>query len=188
MLLIVGLGNPGPKYQTHRHNLGFMTLDRVQSRVGASEWRDKFGGHSGRGVIAGQEATLLKPQTFMNLSGRAVQKALAQLGAHPKDMIVVHDDLDLVYGDVRVKVGGGHGGHNGLRDISAAIGPEYIRVRIGIGRPSVGTVEHYVLSPFSKEELASLDGILERAADALVGLIADGPAPTMNKVNTRPKK
>jgi PTH1 family peptidyl-tRNA hydrolase len=187
MLLLVGLGNPGPQYRQHRHNVGFMVLDRLQSRVGSSEWRDKYSGLSGRGVIAGREAILLKPQTFMNLSGRAVLKAVSQHGIKPADIVVVHDDLDLPYGTVRVKVGGGHGGHNGLRDISAAIGPDYLRVRVGIGRPAVGTVEAFVLSAFSKDEQLDLERVLDEATDALEALVAQGPGPTMNKVNTRKK-
>lgn len=183
MLLIVGLGNPGPQYRAHRHNVGFLVLDRIQSRVGASEWREKFSGLSGKGVLAGREATLLKPQTFMNLSGRAVQKALAQLGCKPADVLVVHDDLDLPFGAVRVKLGGGHGGHNGLRDISAAMGPDYARVRVGIGRPTVGTVEHYVLSGFNKEEQPELEAIVDRAADAVEDWVGLGAEKAMNKHN-----
>jgi PTH1 family peptidyl-tRNA hydrolase len=185
MLLIVGLGNPGPQYRNHRHNVGFMVLDRLHERASGSEWREKYSGLASRAVIAGREAILLKPQTFMNLSGRAVLKAVTQHGIKPADIIVVHDDLDLPFGDVRVKVGGGHGGHNGLRDISAAIGPDYARVRVGIGRPTVGTVEAYVLSAFGKEEQLDLDGVIGRAADAIESLVAHGPGPTMNKVNTR---
>lgn len=188
MLLVVGLGNPGPSYRNHRHNVGFMVVEKLHDRINASEWREKFSGLASKGLCAARETHLLLPQTFMNLSGRAVQKAVTQLGAKPADIIVVHDDLDLPYGDVRVKVGGGHGGHNGLRDISAVIGPDYLRVRVGIGRPTVGTVEHFVLSSFSKEEAPELPSVIDRAVEALEGLVADGPAQTMNKTNARPKK
>jgi PTH1 family peptidyl-tRNA hydrolase len=188
VLLFVGLGNPGAQYRSHRHNAGFMALDRLHARIGASEWREKFGGFASKGILAGREVTLLKPQTFMNLSGRAVQKAIAQLGTKPAEIVVVHDEIDLPFGDVRVKVGGGHGGHNGLRDISAAIGGDYLRVRLGVGRPTVGTVEHYVLSPFERAEQAELEGVFDRAADALESIAANGPEPAMNKVNARPKK
>ncbi len=187
MPLVVGLGNPGPSYRNHRHNVGFMVVEKLRDRVDASEWREKFSGLSSKGLVAARETHLLLPQTFMNLSGRAVQKAVTQLGVKPADIIVVHDDLDLEFGDVRVKVGGGHGGHNGLRDISAVIGTEYLRVRVGIGRPTVGTVEHFVLSAFTKEEASELAGVIDRAVEATQGLVAEGPANTMNKVNVRPK-
>ena len=187
MILVVGLGNPGPQYRTHRHNVGFMVLDRLQTRVGASEWREKYNGLAGKGVVAGREVVLLKPQTFMNLSGRAVQKALAQLGTRLQETIVVHDEIDLPFSALRVKAGGGHGGHNGLRDISAAIGSEYVRVRVGIGRPTVGTVEHFVLSPFAKHEQPNLDGIIDRAVEAVEDVIALGAERAMNRHNAAPK-
>lgn len=187
MFLIVGLGNPGPQYRHHRHNVGFMVLDRLHARIGASEWREKHNGLVGKGVLAGREVLLLKPQTYMNLSGRAVLSAVSQHRLAPTDVIVVHDDIDLPFGQVRVKVGGGHGGHNGLRDISAAIGPDYTRVRIGIGRPTTGTVEAFVLSPFSQDEQSELDRILDRAVEAIESLVVHGPGPTMNKFNVRKK-
>lgn len=185
VLLLVGLGNPGPPYRSHRHNVGFMVLDALHARVGASEWREKFNGLAAKAVVAGREAWLLKPQTFMNASGRAVQKALTQCGIKLRDVVVVHDDLDLPFGEVRVKVGGGHGGHNGLRDISNAVGSDYVRVRVGIGRPTQGSVEHFVLSPFTKEEQAELDAIIERAVDAVIEVCAKGPEAAMNKFNVR---
>lgn len=167
MRLVVGLGNPGPQYRNHRHNAGFMVADLLASRASGSEWREKFTGLASRAVISGCEVTLLKPQTFMNLSGRSVQRALQQLGLKLADIVVVHDDLELAYGDVRAKQSGGHGGHNGLRDINATVGADYARVRVGIGRPAVGTVESYVLSGFSSAEQGSLDDVLGRAADAV---------------------
>ena len=188
MPLIVGLGNPGPSYKNHRHNVGFMTVERLHGRVSGSEWRERFRGLASRGVYAGTECHLLLPQTFMNLSGESVLRAVTQFGAKPADILVAHDDLDLPFGDVRVKVGGGHGGHNGLRDITRVIGADYLRVRIGIGRPTIGTVEHFVLSPFTKEEGAELSGVIDRAVEALEGIIADGPSQAMNKTNVRPKK
>ena len=187
MPLIVGLGNPGSQYRNHRHNAGFMALDRLHDRIGASEWREKFTGLTGKGVLAGREVVLLKPQTFMNLSGRSVLKAIGLSGFKPADITVVHDDLDLAFGDVRVKLGGGHGGHNGLRDISAAIGQDYVRVRIGIGRPTVGTVEHYVLSAFAKDEEAALVGVLERADLAIETIVAEGVERAMSRTNVKAK-
>ncbi|MEI8255769.1 MAG: aminoacyl-tRNA hydrolase [Deltaproteobacteria bacterium] len=188
MQLVVGLGNPGPSYRNHRHNVGFMVVERLHARIGASEWREKFRGLAGRGLLAGRETHLLLPQTFMNLSGESVQRAVTQLGVKPADILVVHDDLDLPFGDVRVKVAGGHGGHNGLRDITRVIGADYLRVRVGIGRPTVGTVEHYVLSPFTKEESAELEGVIARAVEAIEGVVSEGPSLAMNKTNTKPKK
>ncbi len=188
--LLVGLGNPGAKYRAHRHNVGFMVLDRVHARALGSEWREKYSGEVSRGILAATECLLLKPQTFMNLSGRAVQKALQDLRLTPADIVVVHDDLDLEFADVRVKVGGGHGGHNGLRDINATIGPDYVRVRVGIGRPSDATmpVEGYVLSAFDKSEQAEIDDVLARAAQAVERLVSEGPDKTMNVVNAKPKR
>ena len=124
----------------------------------------------------------------MNLSGEAVQRAVTQVGVKPADIVVVHDDLDLPFGDVRVKVGGGHGGHNGLRDITRVIGADYLRVRVGIGRPTVGAVEQYVLSQFTKEEAAELGGVIDRGVEAIEGIVAEGPSQAMNKTNVRPKK
>jgi len=188
MPLLVGLGNPGPTYRQHRHNVGFRVLERLHERVGASEWRDKYAGLACKGVVSGRECALLKPGTFMNLSGRSVQKAMAQLGVPVGEVIVVHDDLDLALGDVRVKVGGGHGGHNGLRDISGLVGADYVRVRVGIGRPIVGSVEDFVLSPFRPDERPVIDAAIEQAAEAMEGLVGEGPARVMNKTNARPKK
>ncbi len=190
MKLIVGLGNPGPQYRNHRHNAGFVVVDELHQRASASEWREKFVGVAARGILAGHEVTLLKPSTFMNLSGRSVQRAVQQLGLKPHDVLVIHDDLDLAFGDVRAKLGGGHGGHNGLRDITASIGPDYARVRVGIGRPAVGTVESYVLSGFSRDETVTLGDVIARAADAVETAVVSGVETAMNKANAKggPKK
>lgn len=188
MKLLVGVGNPGAQYRSNRHNVGFMVLDALHERASGSEWRDKYVGLAARGVLAGHEVTLLKPQTFMNLSGRAVQRAVQQMGLKPQEILVVHDDLDLAYGDVRAKQGGGHGGHNGLRDISANIGPDYARMRVGIGRPTVGTVEHYVLSGFTSDEAMTLADVIKRAADGVEVAVAQGIDAAMNKANVRPPK
>ena len=186
-LLLVGLGNPGPGYRSHRHNVGFMAIDRLHERLGVSEWREKYNGLAGKGVLAGREAIFLKPQTFMNLSGRAVLKAVTQRGIKPADIIVAHDELDLPFERVMVKSGGGHGGHNGLRDISAAVGSEYQRVRVGIGRP-VGAmaVESFVLSAFSPTETIVLASVLDRAAEALEYIAVHGVAAAMNQLNGPP--
>ena len=136
MLLVVGLGNPGREHAKQRHNVGFMVADALRSASGWPDYRSKFHGLWSRGDLAGQRAELLKPQTYMNLSGDSVQPAAAFLEVEPRDIVVVHDELDLPWEDVRIKVGGGHAGHNGLRSIQQRLGtPDFVRVRVGIGRP-----------------------------------------------------
>src|SRR4051812_21182127 len=169
MLLVVGLGNPGKEYAAHRHNVGFMAVDELASRVRAVSFRDKFSGEYAKAEIAGEPAILLKPMTFMNESGRSVQPAMAFFKVAPKDLIVLHDELDLPFGDVRLKMGGGHAGHNGLRSIMASVGNgDFGRVRVGIGRPPPGfrgDVADYVLSGFDPVERASLPDLLKRAVE-----------------------
>lgn len=182
-MLLVGLGNPGPSYRSHRHNVGFMVLERLHSLAGASEWREKYSALTAKGVLAGQPVTLLLPQTFMNLSGTSVQKASTDLRFTPAKIIVVHDELELPFGQVRAKFGGGHAGHNGLRDITAKLGPEFARVRVGIGRPAVGAVDSYVLSPFSKEEQPELSSVIDRAASLVELALRDGIEAAIEKSN-----
>lgn len=182
-MLLVGLGNPGPSYRSHRHNVGFMVLERLHSLAGASEWREKYSALTAKGVLAGQPVTLLLPQTFMNLSGTSVQKASTDLRFTPAKIIVVHDELELPFGQVRAKFGGGHAGHNGLRDITAKLGPEFARVRVGIGRPTVGAVDSYVLSPFSKEEQPELSSVIDRAASLVELALRDGIEAAIEKSN-----
>ncbi|MEZ4406060.1 MAG: aminoacyl-tRNA hydrolase [Polyangiales bacterium] len=194
MKLLVGLGNPGPQYRSHRHNVGFMVLDRVHERALGSEWRDKYAGVASRAVVAGHELTLLKPQTFMNLSGRAVVRALQQMGLKLSDVLVVHDDLELPFGELRVKQGGGHAGHNGLRDIAATAGSDYARLRVGIGRPTQGAVDQWVLSGFGPSETPELSGVLDRAAELVEQVVGRGVeamiagAPKPAKGSGRPKR
>jgi PTH1 family peptidyl-tRNA hydrolase len=187
--LVVGLGNPGRKYESNRHNVGFMTVDELRASVGLPEWRDKFSGVFTTGEALGDRLSLLKPLTFMNLSGQSVQPAAAFLKAAPGDILVLHDELDLPFGDVRVKVGGGHAGHNGLRSIIERVGsPEFVRVRIGIGRPPPGfqgEVADYVLHDFDPAEKAELAGVLARALDAARRVLEQGPGAAMNAVNPR---
>ncbi|MFO0558283.1 MAG: aminoacyl-tRNA hydrolase [Polyangiales bacterium] len=182
-MLLVGLGNPGPSYRSHRHNVGFMVLERLHSLAGASEWREKYSSLTAKGVLAGQPVTLLLPQSFMNLSGTSVQKASTDLRFTPAKIIVVHDELELPFGQVRAKFGGGHAGHNGLRDITAKLGPEFARIRVGIGRPTIGAVDSYVLSPFSKEEQAELSSVIDRAASLVELALRDGIEAAIEKSN-----
>ncbi len=189
MKLVVGLGNPGNAYRNHRHNAGFMAIDALHARHLGSEWREKYGGLFARAVVLGHDVGLLKPLTFMNLSGRAVVKAVQGLGVKPVEILVAHDELELAYGELRAKQGGGHGGHNGLRDISATVGADYARLRLGIGRPAAGPVDAYVLSGFNRDEGATLEALLDRAVDVMEVAIAQGiDAAIARTVNPRAKR
>jgi PTH1 family peptidyl-tRNA hydrolase len=173
MRLFVGLGNPGAKYQGNRHNIGFMVLDEIARRHGFSPWRRRFQGETAEGTLDGERIILLKPATFMNESGRAVQEAAAFFKIALGDIAVFHDELELPFSKVRVKVGGGIAGHNGLRSISAHIGNEYRRVRLGIGHPGVKELVHnHVLSDFAKAERPQLEAFVDAVTDN-AGLLAD---------------
>ena len=173
--LIVGLGNPGPKYLWTRHNAGFMVLDRLAHAIGASVTRKSFSGVFGEGAWHGERLLLLKPQTYMNLSGRSVAEALRFHKLQLCDTIVIHDDLDIPFGRVKVKEGGGHGGHNGLRSIVQELGGAgFVRVRVGIGRPVHGDVVNYVLTNFSQDEMADLAHLLDGTLDLLESLLTAG--------------
>ena len=167
MKLFVGLGNPGSEHARQRHNVGFMALDRLAERHGLGPWKKRFHGLVCDGPIAGKRVVLLKPQTYMNDSGRSVGEAQRYLKIGEGDIIVFHDELDLAPGKLKVKAGGGNAGHNGLRSITAHVGNEYQRVRIGIGHPgSKDAVLHYVLRDFAKAEAAWLEPLLDAIADA----------------------
>ncbi len=171
MKLFAGLGNPGDKYAGNRHNIGFMALERIAASQGFGPWRKKFQGFISEGSIGSERVTLLKPETFMNDSGRAVGDAVRFLKIEPSAVFVFHDELDLLPGKVKVKVGGGNAGHNGLRSISAHIGNDYPRVRLGIGHPgSKDAVVHYVLCDFAKSERAWLNELLDAVAAAAAHL------------------
>jgi PTH1 family peptidyl-tRNA hydrolase len=191
MLLVVGLGNPGREYASHRHNVGFMAVDALAERVRAEGFRDKFSGRYARAEIAGQEAILLEPQTFMNRSGDCVQPLMAFFKIAPSELIVLHDELDIPFGEVRLKMGGGHAGHNGLRSImERAGGGDFGRVRLGIGRPPPefrGEVADFVLSSFDGAERPALPDLIKKAGDAILDVARRGFGPAMNARNTRPK-
>ncbi|MEM7489865.1 MAG: aminoacyl-tRNA hydrolase [Pseudomonadota bacterium] len=177
MQLWVGLGNPGAKYAGNRHNIGFMALDRIASDHGAGPWRAKFQGELADIRFGSTRVWLLKPQTFMNLSGQAVGEAMRFHKLGPQDVTVFHDELDLAPGRTKVKRGGGHVGHNGLRSIHQHIGEAYGRVRLGIGHPGhKDRVSGYVLSDFAKAEGALLDDWLRGLSDGAPKL-AEGDAP-----------
>ncbi len=184
--LIVGLGNPGPKYLWTRHNAGFMVIDRLAAMSGISVARKNFAGLSGEGAYAGSRLLLLKPQTFMNLSGRSVAAALRFHKLSLQDLVVIHDELDVPYGRLKVKEGGGHAGHNGLRSLVQELGGnDFVRLRVGIGRPVHGDVVNYVLTNFSAEEMAALPSVLDGAIDCLGLLLREGVSSAMSQYNNR---
>ncbi len=188
MLLVVGLGNPGSRYAGTRHNVGFMVVERVAARARAGAFREKFQGLFTKAELDGREVVLLEPLTYMNLSGESVQKAMTFFKVPLKDVVVVHDELDLAWRTSRIKVGGGHAGHNGLRSIMQQCGgPDFTRVRVGIGRPPSGPVDGYVLSDFNSAERAELDGELEKAARMVEMIVARGPQAAMNELHREEK-
>jgi PTH1 family peptidyl-tRNA hydrolase len=184
MLLLVGLGNPGARYVGNRHNVGFMTLQAIAERHGLGPWRRRFQGLACEGPIGGARALLLLPGTYMNESGRAVAEAAQFYKLVAGDVTVFHDEIELPPGKVRVKVGGGVAGHNGLRSIAAHIGNDYRRVRIGVGHPGAkDLVEHYVLSDFANSERDWLDALIGILADNIDLLVRGQDASFQNKVH-----
>jgi PTH1 family peptidyl-tRNA hydrolase len=193
LLLVVGLGNPGREHEGQRHNVGFVVTGELQRTWGLPEFRSKFGGLFTRGEArdgtGSRPVALLQPQTYMNLSGESVQPAAALLGVTPASILVVHDELDLPWRDVRIKVGGGHAGHNGLRSIIQQLGsPEFVRVRVGIGRPPPGDgrdIAGWVLSRFDAAEKAELPDVVGYAAGAVTRVLQDGAATAMQALHTK---
>ena len=186
MKLFVGLGNPGAKYAANRHNIGFMALDRIAAEHGFGPWQGKFQAEISQGRLGSHKIALLKPMTFMNLSGQAVGEAMRFYQLDPADLVVFHDELDLAPGKIRLKQGGGHAGHNGLRSIHAHLGPDYARVRLGIGHPGhKDRVAPYVLSDFAKSDQAWLDDLMRGIADGAEALAAGDGARFSNAVALR---
>lgn len=189
MWLVVGLGNPGPKYAGTRHNVGFMVVDRLAERARAAPFTGKFKGELTSCHLAGEQVLLLKPLTFMNVSGDCVQPAMAFYKLHPDQLIVIHDDLDLELGQLKLKKGGGHGGHNGIRHISQRLGPEFIRIRAGIGRPpGQKSVSSHVLEGFSGPEADVAAILIEKTADAVELVIKDGLTAAQNRFQEKKKQ
>lgn len=183
MKLLVGLGNPGSEYAATRHNIGFMAVDRLVRRHSFPAFKDKFNAQVAEGVIGSEKVILLKPQTYMNESGQAVLAACAFYKIKPSDIIVIHDDMDLAAGKVRVKTGGGSGGHNGIKSIDAHIGTDYARVRVGVGKPDAPErVIGWVLSPFEATDKKQVDAVLDKMAENMDLLIAGDAATFMNRV------
>ena len=186
MKLFVGLGNPGAKYAANRHNIGFMAVDRIAADHGFAPWRAKFQGEVSEGRLGPEKVVLLKPATFMNLSGQSVGEAMRFYKLTPADLVVFHDELDLAPGKCRVKQGGGHAGHNGLRSIHQHIGEAYGRVRLGIGHPGhKDRVSGFVLSDFAKADQDWLDDLMRGISDGVAALAAGDGARFLNAVALR---
>jgi len=186
MHIFVGLGNPGPKYAGNRHNIGFMALDRIARDHGFAPWRSKFQSQISEGRFGSEKVLLLKPETFMNLSGQAVGEAMRFYKLEPSDIAVFHDELDLAPGKLRVKQGGGHAGHNGLRSIHGHIGDAYKRVRMGIGHPGrKDLVSQYVLHDFGKADHEWLENVLTGVSDGVDALARGDSGTFMNAVSLR---
>ena len=186
MKLVVGLGNPGREYEATRHNVGFAVVDFLARELGFPSWRSAGGARVSRGAVGREEVLLVKPMTFMNLSGDAVGSLMRYYKVGLESLIVVHDELDFEPGTVRVKTGGGHGGHNGLRSIAAHVGRDFVRVRVGIGKPRHATQgADYVLSGFDKSERGLVEEAIAQAAGAVKTIIEEGAAAAMNTFNRR---
>ena len=186
MRLWVGLGNPGATYAGNRHNIGFMALDRIATDHGFSPWRTRFQGSVSEGTLAGEKVVLLKPATFMNLSGQSVGEALRFYKLELPDMVVFHDELDLAPGKLKGKVGGGHAGHNGLRSIHGHIGEAYARVRLGIGHPGHrDAVADYVLHDFARADETWLAALMAGVSNGAALLAAGDMARFLNAVALR---
>ncbi|PBC21077.1 MULTISPECIES: aminoacyl-tRNA hydrolase [unclassified Mesorhizobium] len=182
MLVFAGLGNPGAKYADNRHNVGFMAADAIARRHSFSPWSKKFQGLIAEGTIAGEKIILIKPQTFMNLSGQSVGEALRFYKLELSALTVFYDEIDLAEGKLRIKTGGGAGGHNGIRSIDGHVGNTYRRVRIGVGHPGVKEmVQHHVLGDFAKADREWLDPLLEAIADNAAMIVKGDESGFMNK-------
>ena len=183
MLLVAGLGNPGPEYTRNRHNIGFMAADAIVRRHQFGPFRSKFAGELSQGDIAGRKILILKPMTYMNESGRSVGAALRFFKLSPADLVVIHDEIDLAPGRIRVKNGGGIAGHNGLRSIRDHSGPDFRRVRLGVGHPGgKEQVKGHVLQDFVKSDDLWLDKMLDAIAEYFPLIVADDDLAFMSKV------
>jgi PTH1 family peptidyl-tRNA hydrolase len=184
MRLFVGLGNPGTKYAGHRHNVGFVAVDEIARRHGFAPWRRRFQGETSEGTFGAERVVLLKPATYMNESGRAVQEATNFFKMPHGNVVVFHDEIELPPAKLRVKVGGGNAGHNGLRSLTEHIGNDYKRVRIGVGHPGIKeVVPNYVLHDFSKEDRVWVEALVDAVAANAALLAAGQDATFQNKVH-----
>ncbi len=188
MFLVVGLGNPGAEYAATRHNVGFMAADELHRRHNFSPFKAKFDGLIAEGAIEGEKVYLLKPQTFMNLSGNSVVKAAHFYKILPQNIVVIHDDMDLPTDKIKAKIGGGAGGHNGIKSIDAAISPNYNRIRLGVGHPAnkdEDSVVNHVLSGFSKADKENVERNIEIVVDLLPVLLKKGVAEFSNQLGMK---
>lgn len=190
MKIIAGLGNPGREYERHRHNIGFRVVDELLRRVRGELHQDKFEARVGTANLGGEQVLFVEPQTYMNLSGRSIAGAARFYKVAPEDVLVVHDELDLPFGRIQLKAGGGAGGHNGLKSTIEQLGGDrFARLRFGIGKPegpnAKERVSGYVLSPFFSEEQTQLEDRIWLAADAAEAWVKDGMAKAMNQFNKR---
>lgn len=184
MRLFVGLGNPGTKYAGHRHNIGFMALDEIARRHGFAPWRRRFQGETAEGTFGAERVVALKPATYMNESGRAVAEAVNFFKIPRQNVVVFHDEIELPPAKLRVKVGGGNAGHNGLRSLTEHIGNDYKRVRLGVGHPGIKeAVSNHVLHDFSKEDRAWVEALIDAVADSAALLATGQDATFQNKVH-----
>jgi peptidyl-tRNA hydrolase, PTH1 family len=181
MYIIAGLGNPGSKYANNRHNVGFMAADAIARRHSFSPWSKKFQAEIAEGKLAGEKVLLIKPQTFMNLSGQAVGEAMRFYKLEPSALTVLYDEIDLVAGKLRIKIGGGAGGHNGIRSLDQHLGSNYRRIRIGVGHPGVKELVHgHVLSDFAKADRSWLEPLLDAIADNAEMIVKGDDSGLMN--------
>lgn len=188
MKLIVGLGNPGSGYSGNRHNIGFVCLSHFAHRNGISLDKKQSLARTGQGKIDGETVVLARPQTYMNLSGQSVSRLLNKLKLSPDDLIIIHDDLDLPLGKIRIRSGGGSGGHNGIESVIGGLGSrDFVRIRIGIGRPPESASEdeiiNFVLSDFTPEEKKVMKKAVEEVANIIICLLAEGLEKAMNRYN-----
>jgi PTH1 family peptidyl-tRNA hydrolase len=188
MWLVVGLGNPGAEYAGNRHNVGFQVVDELATRAGSTPLRLKFGASVGEVTLGSEKILLCKPMEFMNVSGQATSRVGKFWKVPVENTVVVHDDLDLPFGRLKLGAGGGHGGNNGVRSLIAELGPDFRRVRVGVGRPAIGRdPADYVLTDFSRAEQKDLPDVRIQAANAVEAIIVLGLAAAMNKFNSKPK-
>ncbi len=184
--LVVGLGNPGLQYKLNRHNVGFMAVEKVAQKVGIEFSKKEFGGTCGFGLYDGNgKMIVFKPQTYMNNSGEPVRQIMRFHKIENRDMVVIHDEVDLPVGSIQVKLGGGSAGHNGIKSLIRNLGSDFARVRIGVGKPLVAGIEtaDHVLSDFKKDEAAQIEGSIKKAVDAVCEITSQGIETAMNKYN-----
>lgn len=183
MLLLVGLGNPGSKYEKTRHNIGFMALDEIARSQNLSAWRGRFQSAAAEGMIGTEKVLALKPQTYMNLSGQAVGEAMRYFKLPASQVVVLYDDLDLALGKVKAKQGGGHAGHNGIKSMIQHCGADFWRVRLGIGHPGdKAQVTNYVLSEFAKAQTGIVDDVCRAVGDEIPRLVQGDAEGFMSRV------